>query len=106
MRLKEAASARQDARLALPSSRLFRRLAYGWETGILNASGECWPPFVKFPLTLSSDFLLQMDLRRNRLDGSLTRPQPPPNPDKYEENTVRDAISAARAAADPAARRR
>jgi hypothetical protein len=37
-----------------------------------------------------------MDLRRNRLDGGLTRLQPALTPDKYEENTARDAIAALR----------
>jgi hypothetical protein len=35
-----------------------------------------------------------MDLRRNRLDGGLTRPPPAPTFDKYEEKWVRDAVAA------------
>jgi hypothetical protein len=42
-------------------------------------------PFVNLSLTFSSDFLLLMDLRRNRLDGRLTRLQLAPTSDKYEE---------------------
>jgi len=51
-------------------------------------------PFVNVPLTFSRFFLPLMDLRRNRLDGRLTRLQPAPTPDKYEEKCVRDAIAA------------
>jgi hypothetical protein len=51
-------------------------------------------PFVNLSLTFSSFFLLLMDLRRNRLDGRLTRLRPAPTLDKYGENTVRDAVAA------------
>jgi hypothetical protein len=51
------------------------------------------PSPVNFPLTFSLFSLPLMDLRRNRLDGGLTRLQPAPTPDKYEENTARDAIA-------------
>jgi hypothetical protein len=83
---------------------LFRRLASGWEGGILNASGEWRPPFVNVPLTFSRFFLLLMDLRRNRLDGRLTRLPPAPTLDKYEEKCRSGRHRRARAAAVPAAR--
>jgi hypothetical protein len=57
----------------------------------LHTRRQKQPPFVNFPLTFSLSFLLLMDLRRNRLDGGLTRLQPAPIPDKFGQNAVWDA---------------
>ena len=66
--------------------------------------GLRWSNLVQFIADAFARFPSSEDLRRNRLDGGLTRLQPAPTPDKYEENTIRDAIAAACATAVPGAR--
>ena len=62
--------------------------------------------FVNVSLTFAPDFLLLMDLRRNRLDGWLTRLQPAPTPNKYREKDRLRRHRRTCAAAFPAARKR
>ena len=54
-------------------------------TGILYATREYPQRCVKSYLTLSPSFLILKDLRRNRLAGRLTRAEPAPTLDTYEE---------------------
>jgi hypothetical protein len=69
-------------------------------------SGECRHTLVNLSMTLSFTFLLLKDLHRNRLAGKLTKAPARSNPWYCEENTGRDGIADACAAAFPALRTR